>query len=185
MTSTGVSVVNPAGVGGPRANPASVIDALAADLGAASLGQRRLELAVARPRTCSSRSAPPAPSPTRCACPSATCSKVSTRDWLDAGATRVAYKRAPARAPSYRFRVAATNGDGACGTEDAMMAFTVQPAFVQTRTFYALYAVGIAGLLVTGARQLHVRRVRREFEMVLAERACARAARCTTRSSEA
>jgi signal transduction histidine kinase len=90
------------------------------------------------------------------------------RDWVDAGTARQAsYTNLSPR--EYRFRVEASNGDGIWGGAGATMDFTVEPMFYQTRWFYAA-CVAAAGLIVGGVWRLRVRRVRRQFALVLAER---------------
>lgn len=164
VTSTGVSVVNPDDVGGPRSNPSPVIEVLAADSVPQVLAQQ-LELPARTAHLQFAYGAPAVTDPLRVRFRYLL--EGFDRDWVDAGAARVAtYTHLPAR--TYRFRVAATNGDGVW-SQDAVMAFTVAPKFVQTRTFYGL-CVGVAALIVLGAWRLHERRVRREFSMVLAER---------------
>jgi signal transduction histidine kinase/ligand-binding sensor domain-containing protein len=164
VTTTGVTVVNPEDVGGPRDNPSPVIEALAADSVPQVLG-KPLDLPSRTAHLQFAFGAPAVTDPLRVRFRYLL--EGFDRDWVDAGSTRTAtYARLPARA--YRFRVAATNGDGVW-SEDAALAFSVAPAFTQTRMFYALLAC-IAALSVLGTWRLHVRRVRREFAMVLAER---------------
>ena len=78
------------------------------------------------------------------------------REWVDAGARRVAYyTNLPPG--SYRFRVAASNGDGIWSEPGASFALELSPRFYQTIWFYLLCAatVVLAGLGVhrlAGAR---------------------------------
>jgi signal transduction histidine kinase len=69
----------------------------------------------------------------------------------------------------YRFRLGVT-GDGFWSSDEALWAFTVQAPFYQTYWFYAalstLFACALASMW-----WLRLRRIRNEFELVLAERA--------------
>ena len=61
------------------------------------------------------------------------------REWVDAGARRVAYyTNLPPG--SYRFRVAASNGDGIWSESKASFAFELSPRFYQTIWFFLLCA---------------------------------------------
>jgi signal transduction histidine kinase len=165
LTSTGVTVVDPDHTGGPRETPSPVIDALAADSVPQTLGPA-LDLPARTAHVQFAFGAPALTDPHRVRFRYRL--DGFDRDWVDAGTTRAAtYAHLPPR--DYRFRVAATNGDG-IWSEDAALTFSVAPAFVQTRLFLALCALAM-GLAVLGAWRLHVWRVRREFTMVLAERA--------------
>ena len=90
------------------------------------------------------------------------------RDWVEAGTRRAAYytNLPPGR---YRFQVAAANGDGVWNTENKSIEFGVRPHFFQTRWFYALCAAATLAL-AWGLYLLHVRRIRQQFALVLAER---------------
>ena len=107
VTSTGVTVVNPDNFGGSRGNPSPAIEAVAADSVPQVLGQQ-LDLPS---RTAHVQIAFGAPAVTDS-------NRVRfryllegfDRDWVDAGRARVVnYAHLPPR--TYRFRVAATNGD--------------------------------------------------------------------------
>jgi hypothetical protein len=90
------------------------------------------------------------------------------RDWVDAGAGRQAtYTNLPPR--QYQFRVAASAGDGTWGEPSAPLTFGIEPMFYQTRWFYFLCGLTVF-LLVYASWRLHVRQVRRQFALVLAER---------------
>ncbi|MEO8256302.1 MAG: two-component regulator propeller domain-containing protein [Acidobacteriota bacterium] len=90
-------------------------------------------------------------------------------DWVDAGTRRVAfYTNLSPR--DYRFQVEADTDDGRWNRAITTWAFAIQPAFYQTNWFYAS-CVALAGLVVWGAWQGRLRLVRRQFSMVLAERA--------------
>lgn len=89
--------------------------------------------------------------------------------WIDARSNRQAvYGRLPPGA--YRFRVAARNNDGPDAAMTANWAFTIQPAFYQTR-FFAIGSVATIGLMIWTAWQSRVRQIRRETAVLLAERA--------------
>jgi ligand-binding sensor domain-containing protein len=90
------------------------------------------------------------------------------RDWVDAGSARQAtYTNLPPR--EYHFRVIASGGDGSWGEPSAPLTFAIQPMFYQTRWFYLVCGL-TAFLAVYLSWRLHVRQVRRQFALVLAER---------------
>jgi len=91
-----------------------------------------------------------------------------TSGWIDAGAARTAaFDHVPAG--RYRFRVAATT-DGTWIERDAPLEFTVRPPFYQTIRFYVLVAA--AGLIAGWVYwMLRMRAIRRQFALVVAERA--------------
>lgn len=90
-------------------------------------------------------------------------------DWIDAGTRRVAfYTNLSPR--NYRFQVEADTDDGRWNTATATWAFAIQPAFYQTSWFYAT-SVAMVGLVLWGSWRGRLRLVRRQFSMVLAERA--------------
>ena len=90
-------------------------------------------------------------------------------EWIDAGPRRQAFytNLSPG---SYRFRVEADAEDGTWRTSSAAWDFAIQPAFYQTNWFYTLCAAGIA-FVVWGSWRVRLQLVRREFSLVLAERA--------------
>jgi signal transduction histidine kinase/ligand-binding sensor domain-containing protein len=93
-------------------------------------------------------------------------------DWQDAGTRREAFytNLSPG---NYEFRVIACNNDGVWSSGGATLAFTLRPAFYQTRWFLALCALTIAALVGSvfrwRLRQVRIRLDRR-FEERLAER---------------
>jgi len=89
--------------------------------------------------------------------------------WVDAGTRRQAFytNLSPG---SYRFRVETTEEDGTWSPADATWAFAIRPAFYQTSWFYAAMLAAV-GLAVAAAWRARLRRVRRDFSLVLAERA--------------
>jgi signal transduction histidine kinase len=88
------------------------------------------------------------------------------REWVDAGARRVAYyTNLPPG--SYRFRVAASNGDGIWSESKTPFAFELSPRFYQTIWFYLLCAAMV--LAGAGVHRWQVRGLRRH-EKQLAER---------------
>jgi len=89
------------------------------------------------------------------------------REWVDAGARRVAYyTNLPPG--SYRFRVAASNGDGIWSEPGASFTFELLPRFHQTIWFYLLCAATVV-LAGGGVHRWRVRGLRRH-EKQLAER---------------
>jgi signal transduction histidine kinase/ligand-binding sensor domain-containing protein len=90
------------------------------------------------------------------------------KDWVDAGTRRQAVytNLAPG---AYRFRVRASDKEGASDASDTAVAFTVLPAFFETRWFYIL-CVALAGILGVGAWRVRLATIHRRFSLVLAER---------------
>jgi signal transduction histidine kinase/ligand-binding sensor domain-containing protein len=94
-------------------------------------------------------------------------------DWVEVTNRReVFYTDLPPK--QYSFRVVASNNDGVWNTEGATLAFTVMPAFYQTRAFL----IGVTLLIIAALWQLYRFRLRRiagelnaRFEDRLAERA--------------
>jgi signal transduction histidine kinase len=165
VTTTGVTVVNPDHISEPSASLSPKVEALTTD----SIAQPVVQQVELPSRTAHMQIAFGAAAVRD---PSRVGFRYQLegfdRDWVDAGQSRLAsYTHLPPR--DYRFRVAVTNGDGVWSEQEAVLALTVEPAFVQTRWFYALM-IGATALLVLAAWRLHVRQVRREFAMVLAER---------------
>ena len=80
------------------------------------------------------------------------------RDWVDAGARRVAYytNLAPGH---YRFRVVAANDDGVWNEDGASVTFDLAPRFTQTAPFYFLLAALVLSV-GTGAVRLRLRQLR-------------------------
>jgi ligand-binding sensor domain-containing protein/serine phosphatase RsbU (regulator of sigma subunit) len=82
------------------------------------------------------------------------------RDWVDAGARRIAYytNLSPG---NYRFRVIAANDDGVWNEEGATIAFHLLPRFYQTVPFFVLVCASIlcagAGIVRFRVRQLRAR----------------------------
>jgi len=89
------------------------------------------------------------------------------RDWVDAGARRAAYFTSLPPG-SYRFRVAASNGDGIWSESKASFAFESLPQFCETIWFYLLCAASVV-LAGTGVHRWQVRGLR-QHEKQLAER---------------
>lgn len=89
------------------------------------------------------------------------------RDWVSGdGSRRATYTNlAPG---SYRFTVEASAGDGDWG-EPRSLAIEIPPAFYQREAFYALL---LAAVLLVGwfMWKVRVKQVRREYELVMAER---------------
>ena len=91
-------------------------------------------------------------------------------DWVEAGARRQAfYTNLPPR--TYRFHVMTSDAVGAwTDPEVAALAFSIRPMFYQTLWFPGLSLVGIA-LVVGASWRLHVRRVRKQFALLIGDRA--------------
>ena len=94
-------------------------------------------------------------------------------DWIEAGTQRVAHYGylPPGR---YRFRVAASHGDGRWSPEEAALAFVVLPRFYEVRAVQiagALAALVVVGLAV---RVVSTRRLRRRVERLEMQRAVER-----------
>jgi ligand-binding sensor domain-containing protein len=89
-------------------------------------------------------------------------------DWIDAGARRAA-SYTNLRPGNYVFRVVASNNDGVWNNEGAAFHFYLRPHFYQTYWFYAALLLLLA-LAVWQIYQLRVRRMKAQFDAVLAER---------------
>jgi signal transduction histidine kinase len=89
------------------------------------------------------------------------------RTWVDAGTRRQAFYT-NLQPGSYRFRVVASN-DGVLSEREAVWAFTLAPAFYQTRWF-TLALVLLAGAGTAAAWRARVHRVRGRFSAILVER---------------
>jgi transcriptional regulator with PAS, ATPase and Fis domain/ligand-binding sensor domain-containing protein len=93
------------------------------------------------------------------------------RDWVSAGARRVAYYTSlpPGR---YTFRVRACNNDGVWNETGAAFEFSLAPYFYQTGTFYALWVAALALVGWAGYkwRVKHLERRTQELETIVADR---------------
>jgi ligand-binding sensor domain-containing protein/two-component sensor histidine kinase len=90
------------------------------------------------------------------------------KDWVEAGAERVAYyTNIPPG--SYRFRVVARNNDGFWNQAGALVAFRLAPPFHQTFWFYALCALALAAGCY-GIYGWRVAEIESRFQAVLQER---------------
>lgn len=89
--------------------------------------------------------------------------------WIDAGAaTQAVYANVPPG--DYRFRVAAAIDNHAWTESAAPLALSIAPAFYQTWWFLALSVCAAGGAVISGWK-LRARHMRRQFNLVLAERA--------------
>jgi signal transduction histidine kinase/ligand-binding sensor domain-containing protein len=89
-------------------------------------------------------------------------------NWVEAGTRREAsYANLPPG--NYRFHVTACNFYGSCNEEGAAVEFTLQPTLVQRGWFWTLMA-GLAGAMAWGAYQLHIRRLRERYDLIVSER---------------
>jgi len=89
-------------------------------------------------------------------------------DWIDAGTKRTA-SYTNLRPGNYTFHVLAANNDGVWNQEGAALQFYLRPHFYQTYWFYGILILLLA-LIVWQLYQLRVRRMRTQFDAVLAER---------------
>lgn len=90
-------------------------------------------------------------------------------DWVDAGPRHSAfYTNLPPRA--YTFRVVASSDDGLFTGPPSQWAFVIKPAFYQTWWFVALTVATIV-FAVAASWRLHVLRMRRQFSLLVGERA--------------
>ncbi len=90
-------------------------------------------------------------------------------NWVDDGENaHTVYANLPPG--SYRFHLAASNGDDVWSTQPVVWAFTVLPTWYQTRAFY-IAAVAVALVLMWSVWQLRMRQMHQQFSVVLAERA--------------
>jgi signal transduction histidine kinase len=90
-------------------------------------------------------------------------------DWQEAGEQRQAFytNLTPG---SYRFHVVSNTNDGGWNATGAELDFSIEPAFYQTKVFFAAVLTMMA-LTIWSIWQLRLRRIRRQFDLVLAERA--------------
>ncbi len=90
------------------------------------------------------------------------------KQWTEAGSRRTAYyTNLPAR--HYRFRVQAANNDGIWNETGAAIAFYVHPPFYR-RPWFILLCIALLAAIGILLYRLRVRRLRSQFEAVLAER---------------
>lgn len=90
------------------------------------------------------------------------------KQWTDAGSRRIAYyTNLPPR--HYRFRVQAANGTGPWNEAGAELAFYVRPPFYR-KAWFLLLALALIAAIVVLLYRLRVRRLRSQFDAVLAER---------------
>lgn len=90
-------------------------------------------------------------------------------DWISAGTRRQAfYTNLPPR--DYRFRVMSGGLNGSWKGPGETWAFAIEPMFYQTRWFMML-SIGLLAAVVGGAWHLHVSQVRKQFALLIGERA--------------
>jgi ligand-binding sensor domain-containing protein/signal transduction histidine kinase len=90
------------------------------------------------------------------------------KGWINAGTRREAfYTNLPAG--NYRFRVTVCNVDGTCNETGSAVAFSLAPRFYQRKWFVPLCLLA-AAIVAWLAYQVRIRRLRAQFELVLAER---------------
>lgn len=90
------------------------------------------------------------------------------KDWTNAGSRRTAFYTNLPPGP-FVFRVQAVNSDGVWNRTGAQLAFTIRPPFYRRSWFYLLVILVLASIAY-GIYYLRVRRLRSEFDAVLAER---------------
>ena len=164
LTSAGVAVVAPENHEKNRVPPPVVSETVTADQGSVPLdGDRRLPPRTANLRIDYAALSFVAPEKIR----------FSYRmegfdaDWVDAGTRRQAFytNLAPG---NYRFRVRGSN-DGVASEREAVWAFTLAPAFYQTRWFMAgMVLLALGGVAV--AWRVRVQQVQGRFSAILVER---------------
>jgi signal transduction histidine kinase/ligand-binding sensor domain-containing protein len=90
-------------------------------------------------------------------------------DWQEAGNRRQAsYTNLPPG--NYRFKVVSNDASGGWNESGAELSFYIRPAIYQTYSFYLALAMALA-VLLWSAYRLRLRRLRTQFDLVLAERA--------------
>ena len=90
------------------------------------------------------------------------------KQWTQAGSRRIAYytNLPPGH---YRFRVQAANNDGVWNETGAAICFYVRPPFYR-KPWFILLALALVAAIVFLLYRLRVRRLRSQFDAVLAER---------------
>jgi len=88
--------------------------------------------------------------------------------WVEAGQRRQAFyvNLPPGR---FRFRVVACSPDGTCGEAPHVVAFTIEPRYYQRAWFFPACGLVVA-LGGWAIYQLRIRRLKEEFNLILAER---------------
>lgn len=90
------------------------------------------------------------------------------KDWVDAGTRHDAiYANLPHG--DYRFQVTACNYDGSCNDQGALVSFTLVPLFYERALFWPLM-VALAGAFGWLGYQLHIRRLRERYDLIVSER---------------
>jgi signal transduction histidine kinase/ligand-binding sensor domain-containing protein len=88
--------------------------------------------------------------------------------WVEAGSRREAFYSSVAPG-SFRFHVAACTPDGLCNESATPVVFSIPPRFYQTAWFLPLCLTGVA-LGGVAMYRLRIRRMKEQFDLVLAER---------------
>jgi signal transduction histidine kinase len=90
-------------------------------------------------------------------------------DWIDADTRRQAFytNLSPGQ---YRFRVVANNDEGTWAEPGAVWAFTIRPMFYETSWFVGASLASIV-LAVLAAWRIRTRQLRKQFSLLLGERA--------------
>lgn len=89
-------------------------------------------------------------------------------DWIDAGSRREVFytNLSPG---DYTFRVTVCNFDGTCAEQGAAIQFTLASHIYQKAWFWPLMLLALGGIS-WGAYQLHIRRLRARYDLILSER---------------
>jgi ligand-binding sensor domain-containing protein/signal transduction histidine kinase len=95
------------------------------------------------------------------------------RDWVEAG-TRRTVQYSFLRPGRYTLQVIACNSDGVWNMQGASLLLTVQPYFYETGWFVALCAFSAMVVVAITVRQVVVRKMRRELEVMERQRAVER-----------
>jgi len=165
ITSSGVTIVDPRNIGEPLAVPSVKIESIAADARPFDPAQP-LQLPARTSHLQIGFAALTLSDPMRVRYRYRL--DGYDRDWVDAGAARQAtYTNLPPR--DYQFRVMASGGDGNWGQPSTSLTFGIQPMFYQTPWFYLVCGLSVF-LVVYLSWRVHVRQVRGQFALVLAER---------------
>jgi len=90
------------------------------------------------------------------------------KDWIDAGVRRAAfYTNLPPGA--FHFRVTACTVDGLCNETGSSIDFTLASHYYQRPWFWAI-VVAVLAMVVWLGYQVHIRRLREKYDVILAER---------------
>ena len=94
-------------------------------------------------------------------------------DWVEAGTRRTA-QYSFLRPGQYHFHVIACNNDGVWSNEGSNLLLTVLPHFYETAWFSVLMGIVVLGSVAIAVRQVVVRKLRRQLEILERQRAVER-----------